>query len=65
VSGPDRYTFTAKLQPLLCECAHKDAGHEDGDDEERFGPCMEPGCECFKFRLRMRTQINTSNTRNE
>jgi hypothetical protein len=66
VSGPDQYTFTAKLQPLLCECGHRDYGHEDEDDEERFGPCMAPGCECFKFRLvRGRSQINNSNTRNE
>jgi hypothetical protein len=64
VSGPDQYTFTAKLQPLLCECGHRDYGHED-DDEERFGPCMAPGCECFKFRLARRRVTNNDERKNE
>jgi hypothetical protein len=65
VSGPDSYTFVTRLRPRQCECTHYDFGHEDEDDEERFGPCMAPGCECFKFRLVRRRRANSDERKNE
>jgi hypothetical protein len=62
VSGPDRYTFTARLRPRACECGHLDTDHVPDHEGERFENC--DLCECGWFSLK-RTQINNSNTRNE
>lgn len=50
MSGPDRYTFTARFRPLTCECGHKDVDHMPDHDGEGFEHCEL--CECGWFRLR-------------